>query len=235
MKTIGFVNCKVVGLVTALALVLAVAGCTPEGATGALEEGELYNTQGLLELPLFDERGLAPPSSFSSPYVRVGFIWDAEEGCRLEGRFLFADSSWSEWYELRAHWSEGIAHAGHIDVPGAVRPEGFQLRHLAGPAPSFLLAEGIEQVGEVAEPELAPRQGLASQGQALAPASLVHPRSDWGARSPAPPAALTARPLSAPGREKTVPGHRPAFPAATCTGATSSSSVSLSSGRVAVA
>jgi len=167
-------------------LVLFLAGaCGPEGITGAIEESEFYNTMGLGLSGLFDPDGLAPVAYAVQPFVRVGLMWDAEEGCRLEGRLLFVNGRWSDWYAIEPRWSEGAARTGYLDVPGQGEPTAFQIRHLSGPAPTYLMAEGIGTVGEAAEPQIETPSGLASLGQALAPVNLVHPRSDWGARPPA--------------------------------------------------
>ncbi len=168
-----------------VAVSIVIAGC---GQTEmAVEEGEFYNTVAIPVNQLFGANGLAPVSLAQERFVRVGFMWDAEEGCVLEGRIFFADGSISEWLPLRARWTEGVAHTGHIDVPTASsEPVGFQLRHVSGPAPLFVMAEGIAKIGEVLEPTTIQNQdGLKTMGQALAPSSLVHPRSDWGARAPA--------------------------------------------------
>lgn len=161
---------------------LGVWGCRDNRPTGALEPEELYNTAGILNQSLFDEDGLAPVTYSQQAFSRVGFMWDAEDSCLLEGRLQDLSGRWSDWKPLEARWSEGVARTGHLEVNGwAV---GFQLRWSAGPAPTHLVAEAIEQIGEPVVPPAAD-QPYRNLQQALAPSGLVNSRSAWGARSPA--------------------------------------------------
>jgi uncharacterized protein (TIGR03382 family) len=172
---------------TSLALValvglLGVWGCMDNRPTGALEPEELYNTSGILEGSLFDEEGLAPATYSEQPFLRVGFMWDAEEGCLLEGRLLDLSGKWSTWKPVESRWTEGVAHTGHLNVHGLA--VGFQLRVSAGPEPTHLIAEAIEAIGEPVAPS-STDEPYGSLQQALAPSGLVNSRSAWGARSPA--------------------------------------------------
>jgi uncharacterized protein (TIGR03382 family) len=166
----------------ALVCLLGVWGCMDNRPTGALEPEELYNTSGILEGSLFDDEGLAPVTYAEQAFMRVGFMWDAEESCLLEGRLMDLSGRWSAWKPLSARWSEGVARTGHLDASGwAV---GFQLRVSAGPEPTHLVAEAIEALGEPFAPP-ADDQDFSNIQQALAPSGLVNSRSSWGARSPA--------------------------------------------------
>lgn len=159
-----------------------VWGCMDNRPTGALEPEELYNTSGITRGSLFDEEGLAPVTYSDQAFLRVGFMWDAEESCRLEGRLLGLSGRWSDWKPIQTRWSEGVARTGHLDAQGLA--VGFQLRISAGPEPTHLVAEAIEGIGEPIVPPAADGR-YRDIKQALAPASLVNPRSAWGARSPA--------------------------------------------------
>jgi hypothetical protein len=172
-------------------LSFVAAACGPEGPTGAMEEGELYNSAGLLGQSLFDAEGLAPPAFAVQPFVRVGLMWDAAPGTTLEGRVLNQDDDWGPWEPIEAYWQEDVAHAGHLDAPDGLGT-GFQLRLSNGAAPLHVVAEGIERIGEPGAEE-APQDlvsppaedgRLAALEQALMPSSIVHPRADWDARAP---------------------------------------------------
>ncbi len=166
-----------------IGLALFAAACTQQGLTGAMEEEELYNTNGLQGQPLFAPDGLAPVAVATKPFVRVGLMWDAPDATRLAGRVQLDDGSWGDFQAIQPRFSEDGFHTGHVDVDSRARA--FQLRLEAGPAPSFLLVEGIERVGEpLGATPAQPDDRYAAVRQALAPASLVHTRSDWGARSP---------------------------------------------------
>ena len=168
-------------IIQAIATALFCA-CGANFGTGAIEEEELYNTLGLNGAPLFDEQGLAPQAFAPEAFRRAGVMWDADDGCVLEARVMDSNGRWSDWAPLVASWSEGIAHNGYVEL--GERGVAFQLRHVSGPRPFYLLAEAIGEVGE------APAGGgdegpYGTIEQALAPSNLVHPRSDWGARAPA--------------------------------------------------
>ncbi|MBN2498860.1 MAG: N-acetylmuramoyl-L-alanine amidase, partial [Deltaproteobacteria bacterium] len=164
---------------------LALSGCGP-GLTGASEPGELYNTAGLDGTALFDAGGLAPAVA-AAPFVRLGLMWDAPSRTVLECRLADGSGRWSGWLPVEARWTLGMAHNGYLDAPDGVAT-GMQLRLAAGPAPSYLMAEAIEEIGEGSPPEssghLAGAEGLATTAQALGPSWLVHPKSDWGGRAP---------------------------------------------------
>ncbi|MFC1655181.1 hypothetical protein ACFL2F_05180, partial [Myxococcota bacterium] len=130
----------------------------------------------------FDADGLAPMTYSEQAFLRVGFMWDAEESCLLEGRLLDPSGRWSDFEPIEARWSEGVARTGHLDAHGLA--VGFQLRLSAGPEPTHLVAEAIEQIGEPFIPSAAD-EPYRNIKQALAPSSLVNSRSAWGARSPA--------------------------------------------------
>jgi hypothetical protein len=102
----------------ALVGLLGVYGCMDDRPTGALEPEELYNTSGILEGSLFDEEGLAPAAYSEQPFLRVGFMWDAEDSCRLEGRLLDLSGRWSAFKPVEVRWTEGVARTGHLDVHG---------------------------------------------------------------------------------------------------------------------
>ncbi|HSA24556.1 MAG TPA: peptidoglycan recognition family protein, partial [Myxococcota bacterium] len=99
--------------------------------------------------------------------------------------------TWGPWEPIEAYWQEGVAHNGHLDAPDGLGL-GFQLRLSNGEAPQHVVAEGIEVLGEPGAEELpqelaAPPAGDGQYGeleQALFPSTIVHPRSDWGARAP---------------------------------------------------
>jgi MYXO-CTERM domain-containing protein len=179
---------KIGWLVLALGL---LSGCGPTGQTGAGEESELYNSAGLIGQSLFDAEGMAPPALTATPIVRAGLMWDAEPGTTLEGRVLGEDQLWGPWTPIVAYWEEDLAHAGNLDVPSGFAV-GIQLRLSNGAAPLHVVAEGFERIGEYGSEEPAqdldlppPQEGTFGElQQALAPSSLVHPRSDWGARAP---------------------------------------------------
>ncbi len=161
---------------------MSLAACIQPTQTGALEEDQLYNTNGLQAgHKLFDSDGLAQAASTASPFVRVGLMWDAPKDTVLEGRFGDGEENWSDWMPIEAYWSEEGAHAGHLNAPENTS-QIFQLRVLAGPAPSYLFAEGIDLVAEAIVVEAV--EGYGQLEQALAPSSLVNSRSSWGARSP---------------------------------------------------
>ncbi|MBN2494587.1 MAG: N-acetylmuramoyl-L-alanine amidase, partial [Deltaproteobacteria bacterium] len=162
---------------------ILVVGCSPDGPTGALDTEDLYNSEGLDGRSIFDADGLAPPAYAEQTFIRAGLMWDVQEGTLLEGRTLL-DGAWSPWEPIEPRWSEGIARTGHVNVPDGA--QGLQLRIADGPEPSFLWAEGIARFGEESKDIAADveEDGLDTIEQPLAPASIVHPRSSWGARSP---------------------------------------------------
>jgi len=167
-----------------IAVTVLIQACGAGMGTGSMEEGELYNTLGLENMQLFNEQGMAEVAWSAFAFQRAGLMWDAEDGCQLEARIMDQDGNWSDWRPVVPTWSEGIARTGYVEI--GARGVAFQLRHVGGPEPSYLLAEAIEKVGEPVEPiEEQLTEGYASLSQALAPSSLVHPRSDWGARPPA--------------------------------------------------
>ncbi len=173
----------------AIALVLAslsgllAAACTQQQLTGAMEEEELYNTNGVEPAVLFAD-AVAPVAVAAHPFVRVGLMWDAQDTTRLQGRIQRADGSWSAWRDIEPRFSEDGFHTSHLDLQRG-QGQAFQLRLAAGPPPAFLLVEAIDQVGEP-QPALPaqPAERFGKLKQALAPASLVHRRADWGARAP---------------------------------------------------
>lgn len=170
-----------------LGLLLAASGCAAPGNTGSIDEEQLYNTNNILGRPLFDLEGMAPASLAVRPFVRVGLMWDSPDDTALEGRFADEDGRWGPWRSIETVWSEGDARTGQLDVPSGSR-QLFQLKLANGDAPRNLVAEAIEQVGEGQEPAQAlpaSQEPYASIALMLAPSSLVHPRSDWGARPPA--------------------------------------------------
>ena len=176
---------KAITLVS-LSFLTVLWGCGPAGPTGAMEPEQLFNSAGLEGLSLFDADGVTVPAYSPNPFIRVGLMWDAEAGTELQGRVLDERGIWGRWETILPYFEEDLAHAGHLDVENGLGL-GFQLRLSNGAEPLHVVVEAIERVGE---PDAVPIAATETEGgfgelsQALAPSSLVHPRSDWGARAP---------------------------------------------------
>ena len=160
--------------------------CAPGEITTMGDLGELYNTHGQKADALFDANGYAAPVFAQSPFVRVGLMWDAQEDTLLEGRFADEAGNWTRWQSINANWQEDLAHNAHLDVEG-MNKLGFQLRLVAGPPPSRLWTEGIDELGEAIvdgyDDDM--RSSSAALVAYAAPSDLVNSRSVWGARQPA--------------------------------------------------
>ena len=173
-------------LIAIAAIVMLFNACAPGEITNMGDLGELYNTHGQKSDALFDANGYAPPVYAQTPFVRVGLMWDAEADTLLEGRFADEAGNWTHWQTIKANWQEESAHNAHLDVEG-LNKLGFQLRLVAGPPPTQLWTEGIDELGEAIidgyDGDL--RSSSAALTSYAAPSDLVKPRSAWGARPPA--------------------------------------------------
>lgn len=130
--------------------------------------------------------------TFEQPIMQVGLWLDGEAPEELEFRTRGIDGVWSEWSSAEVTWSEDRFHVARaiLAVPA------LEIEFRAGASLENATAEFYHEV--LANPErlavdlpletpdeIDPDSGaLRTRGQALAPASLVISRAQWGARSP---------------------------------------------------
>lgn len=125
----------------------------------------------------------------SLPFKRVGVLMDAWEPDALRVRAQRTSGGWGPWQTVTRTWSEDDKHVGHVlllesaiamefEVVGAsTQTIGEQVEHLY-----------VELFDDWLEPKRAePSATLntattTTRTQALAPASLVIPRDEWGSR-----------------------------------------------------
>jgi MYXO-CTERM domain-containing protein len=123
------------------------------------------------------------------PFMQINLLYDAPDASAPRYRTRDAGGQWSAWREAQVTWSEGVMHNARalLDSPAQeleLAPiEGMTLATIELPTrrlvdPGAPLTRALPRVGELAAGP------VRSVGQALAPASLVIPRSDWGARDP---------------------------------------------------
>ncbi|MBX3127407.1 MAG: N-acetylmuramoyl-L-alanine amidase [Polyangiaceae bacterium] len=151
-----------------------------------------------------------PPDA--SAVHRVGLRYDATAGDPELEISLEQSGTWSEWERATVTFHEGGSFNAHVHWPAP--GERVRLRATnAGSRLSFLVVELFDAPlqtvpAAVTEPE------VGSSSFALAPASLVRPRSDWGATAtpdcgtPHNPAYLTIHHTVTPNNDTTPPAQR---------------------------
>jgi hypothetical protein len=119
------------------------------------------------------------------PFKQLGWMMDALEVRKLQYRALEPDGSWTHWENVDVYFSDGMIHNAHVLLDFATTE--VQLR--GGESILSALFEFREEV--VARREILSADDpdkndsdLRTTQQALAPSSLVIPRSSWGAINP---------------------------------------------------
>lgn len=158
---------------------------------------------------------VAPPRQRAS-FWRVGLRYDATGGDPMLELSVERSGSWGDWMRAPVTFESGEIRNAHLELDAPA--ERVRLR----PAPGamgqlrFLAVELFEhELVKSAALDLAPEpEGIASTSLAIAPASLVHPRSDWGA-APTPdcgalhtPTHLTIHHTVTPNDDPTPPAER---------------------------
>jgi hypothetical protein len=119
------------------------------------------------------------------PFKQLGWMMDALEVSKLQYRARKPDGIWTKWEDVFVYFSDGMIHNAHVllDFPTTE----VQLR--GGESILSALFEFREEV--VARREILSADDpdkndsdLRTTQQAVAPASLVIPRSSWGAINP---------------------------------------------------
>lgn len=137
------------------------------------------------------EDGVGSAQVSPYPFVRLGVRFTSDDKDAVELRTSVDGVDWSPWTAPTLVFSEGAAHAGHVDVDGAadgVAALHFQHRVLPGKdVPTFTALEPIAELGD------APADGDVSLGDSgLDGASALEQglnlgivsRASWGARAP---------------------------------------------------
>ncbi len=170
-----------------VAAALALAACAGQPAPDL--QGDLPSAGHLdLAVPLRmadDGTTLAPPVTADGPFDRIGLMFDAPEGTRVEVRVARESGPYGQWQPLIVTWREKSAQVAHADVgadhrrwqlrfPGA-RPEELQV----------LLAEAFvyapeQRSPEQRSPELPERPRMGER--APVDASVYVSRAAWGSR-----------------------------------------------------
>ena len=169
-------------------MVVTLVGCTGTiGIPGWLDEPEPA------ELVLEgDELAAELINSFTreaeAPFVRLGAIWDAPVGARIEVATSADGMEWSQWSELRVvdvqvEDSASFVGTHELDEPALY----YRLRSSGGELPTFLNMQFLElDFAEVIEDGVDPNaDGVGSTTQALTVggASVID-RASWGAQAP---------------------------------------------------
>lgn len=152
-------------------------------AFACTERAELHNpltTEATAQVP---RASLAPV-----PFVRVGFMMDADSPNAIELRTSVDGTTWTPWGAPTIVFAEGRAYAGHLDAPPGSLHFEYRLTDPSHP-PTWLHLEDIDALGEPSTPVTAPAPVVSAPkvGQrrdALAPFPNILPRSAWGARAP---------------------------------------------------
>lgn len=132
--------------------------------------------------------------TFDAPIMQIGLWLDGDAPESLELRTKGLDGVWSSWSGAEITWSEGYFHVGRA----ILTEPAIEIEFRGGASLTNASAEFYNEV--VAHPErlavdlpleqdasadLQHDAGdLRTRGQAVAPASLVASRAQWGARSP---------------------------------------------------
>ncbi len=116
--------------------------------------------------------------SLAEGFQSVGLRWDrlGAQTPALTVRTRASGQAWSEWQPVSITWNESVAYNGAFEPEGVAHD--FELRGATG-LTSFLAIELLP----FERPELRNPKTLTTRTQGLAPASIVQPRSSWGATS----------------------------------------------------
>ena len=188
-----------------LVLVLVLAACHDQevliGADGSTEadtdhsEHEHWATDSLdtrdaMAAAFADGRHQFAPENYS--FQQVGLVIDGQLSDGLQYRVQTADGTWSQERPLEITWSEGDYHVGRI----LLEEQADKVELVGGQGIDRLFLEFYREL--TANPDVVTRDlplesevyGDSSDGdvgtvrQAVAPASLVISRAQWGARHP---------------------------------------------------
>jgi hypothetical protein len=176
-----------------LAIAIATLGCAPSNESAGTEPTRslaassghdqsavavLDGTSALRAALAGGQLVFAPPAG-QPTFVRVGLRYDAAGGDpELELRVARADG-WSDWERAPITFNRGELYNAHLEL--ASPAEAVALRPASGAAGELrFLAVELFELALPPRPS-ATASELGSVQQALAPSSLVHPRSDWGA------------------------------------------------------
>ena len=155
---------------------------------------------------------LAPPAA-RPDFQRLGLRYDGEGNPQVEVRFE-QDGVWSEWHAAPITFNDGRQFNAHVGLDRPAQKAALRIANTPAAKLSFLVAEFFTHpLAEAAAPP-SNEDAIASTSQALAPASLVHPRSAWGAAAtpncgnPHTPKAITIHHTVTPNNDPTPPAKR---------------------------
>ncbi|MFU8803766.1 MAG: peptidoglycan recognition family protein, partial [Bradymonadaceae bacterium] len=125
-------------------------------------------------------------------FRQVSWMMDAHDVSELQYRAMTPQGAWTDWEDVHVYWSEGIMHNARILLDFPTRE--IQLRGGESIiATTFEFHEEVIARAEIVTAENQPGQpgldhrpedDLRSTQQAVAPTSLVIPRSTWRAINP---------------------------------------------------
>ena len=121
-----------------------------------------------------------------TPVMQLGFLLDGPSTKGFQVRTRGLDGMWSAWADPEITWSEGEFHVGRLILTEPATELAFrggeQLTYASAELYEQVVADVTRRTSELPFAPLPDAHQLRTQ--ALAPASLVIPRAQWGARSP---------------------------------------------------
>src|SRR5262245_51159723 len=166
---------------------LALAAVSATACTGRITGGPYDDVEAavvVLEGDALDaELGISPAHESPEPFVRLGFVWDADRPDSLQVSTSVDGVTWSDFSTPIVHdvqLEQTGAFVGQVEVQGEPA-RWYRLRGVAGGHASFLRLELLTlTLGESVEEG----DGTATPTARTIGTAEVHPRSEWGARSP---------------------------------------------------
>ncbi|RAL22484.1 hypothetical protein DL240_10125 [Lujinxingia litoralis] len=159
------------------------------GEVEGLEEDHSNHSSIVFSTPeaiarVFDQDRNRARLEYPDAFRQVGWMVDADELAGMEYRVERADGSTSAWEPVEVYWNEGRMFNARVRLAEAVHV--IELRGFEGI--SFAEVEFFEEVVAPDEIQRAERPDapgeIGTTRQAVAPRSLVIPRSEWGAINP---------------------------------------------------
>lgn len=131
----------------------------------------------------------------SRPFQQINWFYDATSDAAPRYRVRWASGAWSAWREAEVTWAEGAMHNARalLEAPAVeveiARIEGLSLANIELPGrqlvdPKAPLTHTLPRVRDALPVLRGDSDAIRTVAQGIAPASLVVPRSEWGARDP---------------------------------------------------